>query len=92
MTLRVPIGHAKPENRANHVKVKVDGTGRASVGTMAYDKRPGDAALYRVDGSTVTLRGRRPGLTSRRGFARVSRWPVPPSDPRRGTRLQRPRP
>ena len=46
--LRVPIEQDRPENRANDVKV--DGQGRAWVGTMAYDKRPGNAALYRVDG------------------------------------------
>jgi sugar lactone lactonase YvrE len=52
MHLRVPIEGDKPENRANDAKV--DGQGRAWVGTMAYDKRPGNAALYRVDGGTVT--------------------------------------
>lgn len=43
-TLRVPIEHDRPENRANDVKV--DDQGRAWVGTMAFDKRPGNAALY----------------------------------------------
>ena len=46
--LRVPIEQDRPENRANDVKV--DSHGRAWVGTMAYDKRPRHAALYRVDG------------------------------------------
>jgi sugar lactone lactonase YvrE len=41
-----------PENRANDAKV--DGRGRAWVGTMAFDKRHGSAALYRVDGDAVT--------------------------------------
>ena len=50
--LRVPIEADRPENRINDVKV--DGRGRAWVGTMAYDKRPGNAALYRVDGDTAT--------------------------------------
>ena len=48
MDLRVPIEQDRPENRANDVKT--DSRGRAWVGTMAYDKRPGNAALYRVDG------------------------------------------
>ncbi len=38
----------RPENRANDTKV--DSRGRVWVGTMAFDKRPGNAALYRVDG------------------------------------------
>ena len=50
--LRVPIEQEKPENRANDVKV--DPHGRAWVGTMAFDKRPGNAALYRVEGDGVT--------------------------------------
>ena len=50
--LRVPIEQEKPENRANDVKV--DAHGRAWVGTMAFDKRPGNAALYRVEGDDVT--------------------------------------
>jgi sugar lactone lactonase YvrE len=50
--LRVPIEQDKPENRANDVKT--DGRGRAWIGTMAYDKRPGNAALYRADGGRVT--------------------------------------
>lgn len=50
--LRVPIEADRPENRINDVKV--DGQGRAWVGTMAYDKRPDNAALYRVDGSSAT--------------------------------------
>jgi xylono-1,5-lactonase len=52
MELRVPIEREKVENRANDVKV--DSEGRAWVGTMAFDKRPANAALYRVDGRTVT--------------------------------------
>jgi sugar lactone lactonase YvrE len=50
--LRVPVEQGRPENRANDVKV--DGRGRAWVGTMAFDKRPRNAALYRVDGDQVT--------------------------------------
>jgi sugar lactone lactonase YvrE len=50
--LRVPVEQDRPENRANDVKV--DARGRPWVGTMAYDKRPGNAALYRVDGDTAT--------------------------------------
>jgi sugar lactone lactonase YvrE len=49
--LRVPIEHDRPENRANDIKV--DSHGRAWVGTMAYDKRPLNAALYRVEGDRV---------------------------------------
>ena len=52
MELRVPVERDKPENRANDVKV--DARGRVWVGTMAYDKRPRNAALYRVDGDKVT--------------------------------------
>ncbi len=52
MDLRIPIEQDRPENRANDAKT--DGRGRAWVGTMAYNKRPGNAALYRVDGSKVT--------------------------------------
>jgi len=51
LRLRVPIEQDKPENRANDVKV--DGRGRAWYGTMAFDKRPGNAALYRVAGDEV---------------------------------------
>jgi len=50
--LRVAVEQGRPENRANDVKV--DGRGRAWVGTMAFDKRPQNAALYRVDGDQVT--------------------------------------
>jgi xylono-1,5-lactonase len=57
MDLRVPIEQDRPENRANDVKT--DGHGRAWVGTMAYDKRRGNAALYRVDGATVTCAAER---------------------------------
>ncbi len=52
LEMRVPIEEGRPENRANDIKV--DGKGRAWVGTMAFDKRPRNAALYRVDGETVT--------------------------------------
>jgi sugar lactone lactonase YvrE len=50
--LCVPIEQGKPENRANDAKV--DGGGRVWVGTMAFDKRPRNAALYRVDGDRAT--------------------------------------
>jgi xylono-1,5-lactonase len=52
MTACVSIEDDRPENRANDAKV--DTCGRVWVGTMAFDKRPGNAALYRVDGDTVT--------------------------------------
>ena len=52
LDLRVPIEQDRPENRANDMKV--DGRGRAWVGTMAFDKRPRNAALYRVEGDRVT--------------------------------------
>jgi sugar lactone lactonase YvrE len=52
MDLRVPVEQDRAENRANDVKT--DCRGRAWVGTMAYDKRPRNAALYRVDGGQVT--------------------------------------
>ncbi len=52
MDLRVPIEQDRTENRANDVKV--DGRGRVWVGTMAFDKRPRNAALYRVDGGKAT--------------------------------------
>ena len=52
LRLRVPIEREKPENRANDVKV--DARGRAWVGTMAFDKRPENAALYRVEDDEVT--------------------------------------
>jgi sugar lactone lactonase YvrE len=52
MDLRVPIEQDRPENRANDAKV--DGRGRAWVGTMAFDKRARNAALYRVDGGQVS--------------------------------------
>jgi sugar lactone lactonase YvrE len=50
--LLVPIEQDRPENRANDTKV--DSRGRLWVGTMAYDKRPRNAALYRVEGDTAT--------------------------------------
>ena len=52
MELRVPIERNKPGNRANDAKT--DARGRVWVGTMAYDKRPRSAALYRVDRGKVT--------------------------------------
>jgi sugar lactone lactonase YvrE len=52
MDLRVPVERDRPENRANDIKT--DGRGRAWVGTMAYDKRPRNAALYRIDGAEMT--------------------------------------
>jgi sugar lactone lactonase YvrE len=52
LDLRVPIEQDRPENRANDIKV--DGGGRVWVGTMAFDKRPRNAALYRVEGDRVT--------------------------------------
>jgi xylono-1,5-lactonase len=52
MNLSVPIELDRPENRANDIKV--DSRGRAWAGTMAFDKRPRGAALYRIDGSQVT--------------------------------------
>jgi xylono-1,5-lactonase len=48
----VSIEADRPENRANDAKV--DACGRVWVGTMAFDKRPGNAALYRVGDHTVT--------------------------------------
>ena len=50
--LQVPIEPDKPENRGNDAKV--DARGVAWVGTMAYDKRPRNAALYRIDGGTAS--------------------------------------
>jgi sugar lactone lactonase YvrE len=50
--LRVPVEQHRPENRANDIKV--DSQGRAWVGTMAFDKRPRNAALYVVEGDKVT--------------------------------------
>jgi sugar lactone lactonase YvrE len=52
MDLRVPVEQDRTENRANDVKT--DSAGRAWVGTMAFDKRLRNAALYRVDGGHVT--------------------------------------
>jgi sugar lactone lactonase YvrE len=50
--LHVPIERERAENRANDAKV--DSRGRVWVGTMAFDKRPGNAGLYRVDADTAT--------------------------------------
>ncbi len=57
LELVVPIEPDRPENRCNDAKV--DGRHRLWVGTMAYDKRPGNAALHRVaaDGSEVAVAG-----------------------------------
>lgn len=63
--LLVPIERDRPENRANDIKV--DTRGRAWVGTMAFDKRPGNAALYRVETDRVT--GVVDGLTISNGPA-----------------------
>jgi sugar lactone lactonase YvrE len=52
LDLRVPIEQDRPENRGNDIKV--DSRGRAWVGTMAFDKRPRNAALYRVEADRVT--------------------------------------
>jgi sugar lactone lactonase YvrE len=52
LDLRVPIERERGENRANDAKV--DQRGRVWVGTMALDKRPGNAALYRVDRDSAT--------------------------------------
>jgi sugar lactone lactonase YvrE len=53
LELCAPVERDKPENRANDVKV--DGRGRAWVGSMAFDKRARHAALHRVHGDVVTL-------------------------------------
>lgn len=50
--LRVSIEKNRPENRANDAKV--DRQGRVWVGTMAFDKRPRNGALYRVVGEQAT--------------------------------------
>ena len=52
MNLCVPIEQDRPENRANDVQV--DDRGRVWVGTMAFDKLPRNAALYRIDGDKAT--------------------------------------
>lgn len=52
LELRVVIEQDRPENRTNDVKV--DPRGRAWVGTMAFDKRPRNGALYRVDGEVAS--------------------------------------
>jgi sugar lactone lactonase YvrE len=51
LDVRVPVEQDMAHNRANDVKV--DSHGRAWLGTMAFDKRPGGGALYRVEGSKV---------------------------------------
>lgn len=52
LDLRVPIEQDRTETRANDIKV--DSRGRAWVGTMAFDKRPGSAALYRIEAGKAT--------------------------------------
>jgi len=52
-TMLVPVEQDKPENRGNDAKT--DAHGRCWVGTMAFDKRPANAGLYRVDGQGATL-------------------------------------
>jgi sugar lactone lactonase YvrE len=52
LDLQVPIEADRRENRANDAKV--DSRGRVWVGSMAFDKRPGNATLHRVDGDRVT--------------------------------------
>jgi sugar lactone lactonase YvrE len=51
LQLLVPIEPDRPGSRANDIKV--DPRGRVWAGTMAFDKRPRSAALYRVDGDTA---------------------------------------
>ena len=53
LELCATVERDKPENRTNDVKV--DGRGRAWVGSMAFDKRSGHAALHRVHEEVVTL-------------------------------------
>lgn len=50
--LLVPVEPDRPENRMNDAKV--DGRGRAWAGTMAYDKLPENAGLYRIAGGEAT--------------------------------------
>jgi SMP-30/Gluconolactonase/LRE-like region len=52
LDLRIAVEQDRPENRASDAKV--DGRGRAWVGTMAFDKRPPSGALYRVSGDQAT--------------------------------------
>ena len=65
LELCAPVERNKPENRANDFKV--DGRGRAWVGSMAFDKREGNAALHCVHGDVVRLVV--PGLTISNGPA-----------------------
>ena len=51
-SLRVAVEDDRPENRANDVKT--DSHGRCWLGTMAFDKRADNAALYRIDSGRVT--------------------------------------
>jgi sugar lactone lactonase YvrE len=52
LAVRVPIEPDRTGNRGNDAKI--DPSGRAWVGTMAYDKEPDVASLYRVDGARAT--------------------------------------
>jgi sugar lactone lactonase YvrE len=52
LDLRVPVEEDRTENRANDIKT--DTRGRAWLGTMAFDKRLRNGALYRIDGQRVT--------------------------------------
>ncbi len=69
--LLVRVEPEKPENRMNDVKV--DSRGRVWAGTMAYDKRPGNAGLYRIEGDEVVCMvgnltiSNGPGLDERAG-------------------------
>ena len=77
--LRVPIEQDRPENRANDVKV--DGRGRAWVGTMAYDKRPRQRRAVPRRRRRGDPRGRRTDDLQRPGVRRVRggacTWPTP---------------
>lgn len=50
--LTVGVELDRPENRGNDLKV--DSRGVVWAGTMAYDKRAGNAALYRIVGDSVS--------------------------------------
>ncbi len=51
-SLQVAVEQDRPENRSNDLKT--DSRGRCWLGSMAYDKRPANAALYRIDSDHVT--------------------------------------
>ena len=94
LDVRVPVEQDRAENRANDVKT--DGAGRAWVGTMAYDKRPRNAALYRVDGGKATrvAEGRRsatgPPSTSRKDVSTSPTQPFSSSTSSTWTRQREP--